>query len=64
MSEIKKYTKKNGETAYKFRTLLGYDEVTGKQVKPLKSGFKTKKKLRLSNFNWSLTIVASLNIEI
>lgn len=48
MSEIKKYTKKNGETAYKFRTLLGYDEVTEKQVKPLKSGFKTKKEAQRS----------------
>ncbi|APU71692.1 site-specific integrase [Companilactobacillus crustorum] len=48
MSEIKKYTKKNGETAYKFRTLLGYDEVTGKQVKPSKSGFKTKKEAQRS----------------
>ena len=42
MTEIKKYTKKDGTTAYKFRVYLGTDPRTGKDVTPKRSGFKTK----------------------
>ena len=43
MSGIIKYKKLDGKTYYKFRAFLGYDEVTGKQVKVSKSGIRTKK---------------------
>lgn len=42
MTEIKKYTKKDGSTAYKFRAYLGIDEKTGKEIKKFRSGLKTK----------------------
>lgn len=43
MSGIIKYKKLDGKTYYKFRAFLGYDEVTGKQVRVSKSGIATKK---------------------
>lgn len=46
MSQIKKYTKKNGSTAYFVRAYLGYDQKTGKQKQTTKRGFKTKKEAK------------------
>ncbi|GGM34680.1 site-specific integrase [Paraliobacillus quinghaiensis] len=46
MSQIKKYTKKNGSTAYFVRAYLGYDPKTGKQRQTTKRGFKTKKEAK------------------
>lgn len=43
---IKKYTKKNGETAYKFVAYLGVDPVTGKQVRTTRQGFKTEREAK------------------
>lgn len=43
MAEIKKYTKKDGSTAYMFNTYLGVDPKTGKTKRTTRRGFKTKK---------------------
>lgn len=43
---IKKYKKKNGETAYKFVAYLGVDPVTGKQVRTTRQGFKTEREAK------------------
>ncbi|WP_028125227.1 site-specific integrase [Eremococcus coleocola] len=40
---IKKYTKKDGSTAYMFVAYLGTDPVTGKQKRTTRRGFKTKR---------------------
>lgn len=40
---IKKYTKKNGSTAYMVKVYLGIDPVTGKKKTTTKRGFKTQK---------------------
>ncbi|HFI2472182.1 TPA: site-specific integrase [Streptococcus suis] len=45
---IKKYKKKNGETAYKFVAYLGVDPVTGKQVRTTRQGFKTEREAKLA----------------
>lgn len=47
MTEIKKYKKANGETFYKIRAYLGTDERTGKEVRAIKSGIKTKKEAQM-----------------
>lgn len=38
---IKSYKKKNGTTAYKFKTYLGTDPVTGKRIETTRRGFKS-----------------------
>ena len=40
---IKKYTKKNGATAYLVKVYLGVDPITGKKKTTTKRGFKTQK---------------------
>lgn len=40
---IKKYTKKNGSTAYLVKVYLGVDPLTGKKKTTTKRGFKTQK---------------------
>ncbi|MGV3085081.1 site-specific integrase [Enterococcus dispar] len=42
MPKIKKYTKKDGSTAYMFQTYLRTDPMTGKQKKTTRRGFKTR----------------------
>ncbi|BAC12109.1 integrase [Oceanobacillus iheyensis HTE831] len=43
MANIKKYTKKDGTTAYMFNAYLGKDPLTGKKKRTTRRGFKTKK---------------------
>lgn len=43
MAKPKKYTKKNGETAWMFQVYLGKDPSTGKKKYTTKRGFKTKR---------------------
>lgn len=43
---IKKYTKKDGTTAYCLRAYLGVDPVTGKQVRTTRQGFKTEREAK------------------
>lgn len=43
---IKKYTKKDGTTAYKLNAYLGVDPMTGKQVRTTRQGFKTIKEAK------------------
>lgn len=43
MATFKEYAKKNGEKAWLFKTYLGTDEVTGKQITTTRRGFSTKK---------------------
>lgn len=45
-NSIKKYTKKNGNTAYMFKKYLGVDPVTGKQKETTRRGFKTLKEAK------------------
>ncbi|MBF4501196.1 site-specific integrase [Savagea sp. SN6] len=44
---IKKYTLKNGEIRYKFQVYLGTNELTGKQERTTRRGFKSKKQAEL-----------------
>lgn len=48
MATIKKYTKKDGSTAYMFQMYLGMDPLTGKIRKTTKRGFKTQKEAKLA----------------
>ncbi|MBM7840868.1 integrase [Alkalihalobacillus xiaoxiensis] len=43
MANIKKYTKKDGTTAYMFNVYLGKDPLSGKKKRTTRRGFKTKK---------------------
>lgn len=43
MATFEQYKKKNGSTAWLFRTYLGVDPSTGKQITTTRRGFKTKK---------------------
>ncbi|MCW6663298.1 site-specific integrase [Aerococcaceae bacterium NML190073] len=45
---IKKYTKKDGTTAYMFVAYLGVDPLTGKQKRAKKQGFKTKREASIA----------------
>ena len=45
---IKKYTKKDGSTAYMFVAYLGVDPITGKQKRTTRRGFKTKREATLA----------------
>lgn len=56
MTEIKKYTKKDGSTAYMFRLYLGKDEDTGKKITTTRRGFKTKKEAKI--------LISKLTIDI
>ncbi|EMF0151135.1 site-specific integrase [Enterococcus hirae] len=48
MAMIKKYTKKNGSSAYMFKAYMGTDPVSGKRINKTKQGFKTKKEAQLA----------------
>lgn len=48
MAVIKKYTKKDGSTAYMFNTYLGVDPLTGKSKRTTRRGFKTPKEAKLA----------------
>ena len=48
MANIKKYTKKDGSTAYEFSVYLGVDEKTGKKKRTTRRGFTTKKEAKLA----------------
>ncbi|EOB3406986.1 tyrosine-type recombinase/integrase [Enterococcus hirae] len=56
MSTIKKYTKKDGSTAYMFQAYLGVDPLTGKKKRTTRRGFKTQKEAKLA--------LAQLQLEI
>lgn len=44
---IEYYTLKNGEKRYKFQVYIGVNELTGKEERTTRSGFKTKKEAKL-----------------
>lgn len=48
MSVIKKYTKKDGTTAYMFNVYLGVDPLTGKKKRTTRRGFQTSKEAKLA----------------
>ncbi|MGP4072769.1 tyrosine-type recombinase/integrase [Piscibacillus sp. B03] len=48
MANIKKYTKKDGSTAYMFNAYLGTDPVTGKKKRTTRRGFKTAKEAKIA----------------
>ena len=56
MATIKKYTKKDGSTAYMFQAYLGVDPLTGKKKRTTRRGFKTQKEAKLA--------LAQLQLEI
>ncbi|EGO2589268.1 TPA: tyrosine-type recombinase/integrase [Enterococcus faecalis] len=56
MATIKKYTKKDGSTAYMFNAYLGIDPLTGKSKRTTRRGFKTQKEAKLA--------LAQIQIEI
>ncbi|MGY3704769.1 site-specific integrase [Vagococcus martis] len=47
-TQIKKYTKKDGTTAYMFKKYLGIDPITGKQRETTRRGFKSVKEAKLA----------------
>lgn len=47
-NSIKKYTKKDGSTAYMFKKYLGIDPLTGKQRETTRRGFSTIKEAKLA----------------
>lgn len=48
MAEIKKYTKKDGSTAYMFNAYLGVNPKTGKPKRTTRRGFSTSKEAKLA----------------
>ena len=48
MTQIKKYTKKDGATAYMFNAYVGRHPRTGKNVYRKRQGFKTKKQAQIA----------------
>ena len=48
MATIKKYTKKDGSTAYMFQAYLGTDPNTGSRIRVTRQGFSTKKEASLA----------------
>ena len=48
MTQIKKYTKKDGSTAYMFNAYVGRNPKTGKNVYRKRQGFKTTKKAQIA----------------
>ena len=47
MTDIKKYKKNNGETAYKFTVYTGVHPLTGKKSNTTRQGFKTKREANI-----------------
>ena len=45
---IKKYQKKNGDTAYMFKTYLGIDPLTGKKMSTTRRGFKSPQEAKIA----------------
>ena len=45
---IKKYTKKDGSTAYMFVAYLGIDPITRKQKRTTRRGFKTEREAKIA----------------
>lgn len=48
MATIKKYKKKNGDTAYMFNAYVGIDPETGKKRRTTRRGFSTQKEAKLA----------------
>lgn len=48
MADIKKYTKKNGDTAWKFQVYTGINPLTGKEGTTTRQGFKTKREASIA----------------
>lgn len=48
MTTIKKYTKKDGSTAYMFKKYLGIDPITRKQKETTRRGFTTKREAQVA----------------
>lgn len=48
MATFKQYTKKDGTKAWQFQAYLGVDEVTGKEVRTTRRGFKSKKEAHIT----------------
>jgi len=48
MANIKKYTKKDGSTAYMFNAYLGVDPLTGKSKRTTRRGFRTQREAKLA----------------
>lgn len=55
MTEIVKYKNKKGKNVYKFKVYLGHDERTGKEVRAVRKGIKTKKE--------ALKVLAQLRLD-
>lgn len=47
MAVFEQYVKKDGSKLWKFQSYLGVDEITGKEVRTTRRGFKTKKEAQL-----------------
>ncbi len=45
---IKKYQKKNGDTAYMFKAYLGIDPLTGKKMSTTRRGFKSSQEAKIA----------------
>src|SRR5699024_2415493 len=56
-NRIKKYTKKDGTTAYMFKAYLGIDQQTGKAIRTTRRGFKspTEAKTALKKIEYEAT---------
>lgn len=59
MASIKKYTKKDGSTAYQFDAYIGTDPMTGKQKRTTRRGFKTMKEAKLALSRLQVEIAAN-----
>lgn len=59
MTNIKKYTKKDGSTAYMFNVYLGTDPVTGKPKRTTRRGFSSMKEAKLTLARLELDIEAN-----
>ncbi|MFF2752765.1 tyrosine-type recombinase/integrase [Psychrobacillus sp. NPDC058041] len=59
MTTIKKYTKKDGSTAYMFNVYLGTDPVTGKPKRTTRRGFKSIKEAKLTLARLEIDIEAN-----
>lgn len=63
MATIKKYTKKDGSTAYQFNAYLGIDPLTGKSKRTTRRGFKTQKEAKLALAQLQLNIESNSIIK-
>ena len=63
---IKKYTKKDGSTAYMFVAYLGIDPITRKQKRTTRRGFKTEREAKIAEAKLQTEVQANgfLNNEI